>query len=335
MFIIDHKYVQMLSNRLDRFTRVNSKTYNFRCPLCGDSRRSTYKTRGYIYEKKDRMLYYCHNCGASISFGNFLKTFDSVMHTEYLQEKFMEKQLNIAPVKPDITQIVWPKYRMDSPLRSLKKISQLDHNHPAKRYVVHRKIPPKFHYKLFYAPKFKSWINEHVPDKFKQIDHDEPRLIIPFLDKQQHCFGIQGRSFKPDGIRYITIMFDESNPKIFGLDTLERDRPVYVLEGPIDSMFVDNAIAMGGSDLPFSYFQDFSPSLFTFVYDNEPRNAQIVKRMENIIERGYNIVIWPPGFDHKDINDMVMAGINHMDVIRQHTCRELQAYMAWTYWKKI
>ena len=57
--------------------------------------------------------------------------------------------------------------------------------------------------------------------------------------------------------------------------------------------------------------------------------------MENIIERGYNIVIWPPGLDHKDINDMVMAGINHMDVIRQHTYRELQAYMAWTYWKKI
>lgn len=336
MLIIDHKYVSLLSNRLQRFTKVSNKTYNFRCPLCGDSKRNTYKTRGYIYEKKDTLLYFCHNCGASMTFGNFLKGQDPMLHQEYVQEKFIEKRSsNTVTPKADITTIVWPKYRLNSPLRSLKKISALDYDHPAKRYVVKRKIPSNYHFKLFYCPKFKKWVNEHVPGKFKDIDNDEPRLIIPFIDRDGHCFGVQGRSFKPNGIRYITIMFDESNPKIFGLDTVNDEESIYVLEGPIDSMFVNNAIAMAGSDLPFNYFDDFDKSNLTFIYDNEPRNEQIVKRMDKVIERGYNIVIWPEGLEHKDINDMVLDGIDHMKIIKENSFQGLSAMAKLSVWRKV
>ena len=335
MLIIDHKYVSLLSNRLQRFTKVNNKTYNFRCPICGDSKRNTYKTRGYIYEKKDHLLYFCHNCGASMSFGNFLKGQDPTLFQEYLQEKFIEKRADQPKAAPDITTIVWPKYRLDSPLKTLKKISVLDHDHPAKRYVVKRKIPTTFHHKLFFCPKFKKWINENIPGKFKDEDHDEPRLIIPLIDGNGHCFGIQGRGFKPDGIRYITIMFEEDSPKVFGLDTLNRDKPIYVLEGPIDSMFVENAIAMAGSDLPFHYFKDFNKEGLTFVYDNEPRNKQIVERMAKVIENGYNIVIWPDGLEQKDINDMVLAGVDHMSLIKHNTYKGLSAVARLSQWKKV
>ena len=335
MLIIDHKYVGLLSNRLQRFTRVNNKTYNFRCPICGDSKRNSYKTRGYIYEKKDYLLYFCHNCGASMRFVNFLKTIDVNLHQEYVQEKFIEKMGGNTQPKADITTIVWPKYRLDSPLKTLKKISALDPEHPARRYVFKRKIPTKFHFKLFYCPKFKNWVNGTLPGKFKDPDPDEPRLIIPFIDKEGNCFGVQGRSFKPDGIRYITIMFEEDNPKIFGLDTLERDKPIYVLEGPIDSMFVDNAIAMAGSDLPFHYFSDFNKSDITFVYDNEPRNKQIVERMEKVIENGYNIVLWPDDVQQKDINDMVLDGVDHMSLIKKNTYKGLSAIARLTQWKKV
>lgn len=335
MLIIDHKYVSLLSNRLQRFTKINSKTYNFRCPVCGDSRRNNYKARGYIYEKKDYLLFFCHNCGASMSFNNFLKGQDPTLHQEYVQEKFLERQgSNTRPVA-DITTIVWPKYRLNSPLRSLKKISALDHDHPAKRYVVKRHIPNTFHHKLFYCPKFKSWINSVIPDKFSSVDNDEPRLIIPFIDRDGECFGVQGRSFKPDGVRYITIMFDSDKPKVFGLDTLDRSKTIYVLEGPIDSMFVENAIAMAGSDLPFSFFNDYDKDKLTFVYDNEPRNIQIVKRMENVIERGYNVVIWPEIVKLKDINDMALNAIDYMSLIKLNTYHGLSAMARLTQWKKV
>ena len=335
MFILEHKYVGLLSNRLERFTRVNQKTYTFRCPICGDSKRNSYKTRGYIYQKQDRMLYFCHNCGASMSFGNFLKTIDHTLHNEYMQERFMEKQGNVQKKEPDITSFKKPVFQTNSPLKTLKKISGLEELHPAKRYVVKRKIPPRFHHKLYFCPKFKAWINTVIPGKFKGEEGDEPRLIIPLIDKKNNVFGVQGRSFKPDGIRYITIMFDENNPKVFGLDDIDYDKPVYVVEGPIDSMFLENAIAMAGSDLPFHYFDEFRKETLTFVYDNEPRNKQIVKRMEDVIERGYNIVLWPEDMEQKDINDMVLAGLNPMSIIKQNTYSGLGAMMKLTQWKKI
>lgn len=335
MLIIDHKYVGLLSNRLLRFTKVNPKTYNFRCPICGDSKRNSYKARGYIMEKKDVMLFYCHNCNASLSFANFLKQQDITLYTEYMQEKFLDKQSVKQEIVPDITKIVWPDYRFNSPLKHLKKISQLPHDHPAKLYVVQRKIPFDQHHKLFYAPRFKAWVNKCIPEKFNVSDGDEPRLIIPFIDKEKKCFGVQGRSFKKDGLRYITIMFDESKPKIFGYDTVDLSKRVYVLEGPIDSMFISNAIAMAGSDVNLDKLPDGWTQDLAFVYDNEPRNKQIVKKMEKAIDLGYNVVIWPDNIQQKDVNDMILSDLNPMQLIRDNTYYGLEAKMRISQWKKV
>jgi hypothetical protein len=269
-----------------------------------------------------------------MSFGNFLKSQDSVLFNEYNQEKYLEKQgttSSTANVVPDITKIVWPDYRFNSPLKHLKKVSQLDHDHPVKLYVLKRQIPTVYHHKLFYAPKFRKWVNDIFPGKLSADAADEPRLIIPFIDKDKHCYGIQGRGFKPNGIRYITIMFDEDKPKVYGLDTVNFDKQVYVLEGPIDSMFIDNSIAMAGSDIGLPILPDNS----VFVYDNEPRNVQIVKRMESSIKKGYNIVIWPSSIIHKDVNDMILAGLDVKKIIADNTFSSLSASAKLVEWKKV
>lgn len=307
---IDSKYVGLITSRLQKFKRRNG-AYNFRCPLCGDSQTNKNKTRGYLFTKSDKMFYYCHNCHASMQFGNFLKIVDPELHKQYVQEVFLEKN-NALPVPqaPDITKIQKPKYLVDSPLKTLKKVSQLPWDHPVKKYINGRKIPTRFHSKLFYAPGFKKWVNSIIPDKFKTEDGDEPRLIIPLIDKEQNCFGIQGRNFSKDGIRYITIIFDDSKPKVFGLDAVDFTKKVYVTEGPIDSMFLPNAIAMAGSDsvkvvdqLAGNYKNNI-----VFVYDNEPRNKDICRIMDKVIEMGYNITFWPEHIEQKDINDMIMVG---------------------------
>lgn len=334
MLFIDHKYASLLSNRLQRFTRIGDKSYNFRCPICGDSKKNSYKSRGYLYEKKDTLLFYCHNCNVSLSIGNFLKQIDNDLYNQYRQESYLNKERG-ASLQPDITKIEWPKYRLNSPLKSLKKISQLEHNHPAKVYVQKRMIPPSAHYKLFYAPKFKTWINSVLPDKFDLDKGDEPRLILPFINKEQHCFGVQGRSFSPTGQRYITAIFDERFPKVFGLDTMDDSATIYVTEGPIDSLFLPNAIAMAGSDLNDNYFPVSTLNKMVFVYDNEPRNKQIVQRMENTIDKGYNIVIWPDNMQLKDINDMVMSNTNPIDIIKQNIFSGLSAKARISAWKRI
>jgi len=336
---IDQKYIGLISNRVERFKRINSTTYNMRCPLCGDSRTNKFKTRGYIVDKPVvGALYYCHNCHESISFGNFLKRIDPSIAESYKRDKFLDRNApepETEVKKPDITSFAPPVFLQgSSPLKSIKKISQIDPEHPAKKYVQKRRIPANLHYKLFYAPKFKQWVNSIIPEKF-DAENDEPRLIIPFLDRNGDMFGFQGRSFRKEGIRYITIMIDENKPKVFGLDTIDDKGIVFVVEGPIDSMFLPNCVAMAGSAIGLlNIFPNKPKDEFIIVMDNEPRNEQIVKTIDKYIDDGYNVCIWPSDLVQKDVNDMVLAGLDPEAIIRANTKRGLMAKAALTQWKK-
>jgi len=335
---IDVKYANILSGRLEQYKVKKSNPYlaNLRCPICGDSQKNKFKARGYLFQHKGEMSFKCHNCGIACSFGNFLKKLDGLLHDEYTKEHYLNKE---APVK--VERVIDPLIDMrppkfltkGSPLKKLKKISQLAWNHPAKTYILKRKIPNEFHGKLFYCPRFAEWTNSIIPGKIESTKRDEPRLIIPLLKEDGTFFGYQGRSFDPNTkLRYITIIFEEYT-KIFGLDAVNKDTTTYVFEGPIDSMFISNSIAMLGSDIKLdSSFKD--P---VFVYDNEPRNLQIVKKIDSMIDKGYNVMIWTDDFPQKDINDMIMAGhdAEHIKIIiDQNTFNGLEAKMNLMKWKK-
>ena len=337
---IDLKYVNLISSKLDKYKVKKSNPYlsNFRCPFCGDSQKNEYKARGYCYEKKGEVFFSCHNCSHSCYLSQLLKRLDFLLYEEYTKEIFITK--NGTPSsgytltqKPDITKIERPKFLSgDSPLKQLKKISQLDWNHPAKQYIVNRKIPNIHHAKLFYAPKFAEWTNSIIPGKIAAVK-DEPRLIIPFLKEDGTFFGYQGRSFNPKTkLRYITIMMEEYS-KIYGLERIDKNGTVYVFEGPLDSLFIPNAIAMAGADVTL----DKSFKNPVFVYDNEPRNKDIVKRIDFCIKNGYNIVVWDDTFPQKDINDMIMAGADaeHIKIIMdKRTFSGLTAKVELMKWKK-
>lgn len=308
MIWLDHKYINLLSGRLERFARVGSETYRFRCPICGDSEKDKRKTRGYVFQRGGKLRYFCHNCGASMRFQYLIKSIDPTLYLEYVKEKIKENnQTNethefAQKMKP-------PVFVKESQLAELIKVSKLKPDHPVKQWVDGRLIPTSSHYKLFYSKKFASWVNSIIPDKFKAEVENEPRLVIPFLDENKKLFGFQGRSFKKNGLRYITIMLDESKPKIFGMDTVDRTKDIYLVEGPIDSLFIPNAIASAGSDLISQLLlTDLPKDSMVVIYDNEPRNKEIVKKVEKTIEAGYRVCIWPRSIEHKDINDMVLAG---------------------------
>jgi hypothetical protein len=255
---------------------------------------------------------------------------------ETYEEKNSSKKQKID-FKPDISRFTKPKYMTNSQLKNLKKISQLQPNHKAKVYVDGRKIPTKYHAKLFYCPKFFGWINTVVKNKFddKALALDGPRLVIPFIDDQQNVIGVQGRALDQSNLRYITIMFDETKPKIFGLDTVDLNKKVYILEGPIDSMFIENSVAMAGSDGDLSQFE---ASRTVYVYDNEPRNRNIVDKVEKQLRSGSSVFIWPDNVGHKDINDYILAGNSAKDVmkmIEDNTFKSLKGRLRLNDWKRI
>lgn len=335
---IDDKYVNLISARLLKFKRKKQNLYNFRCPICGDSEKNKNKARGWVFEKSGKLRFYCHNCSASMRIASFIKTLDPVLFVEYQKEKFIEENFTekVEDKKPDITSFAPPKFASgNSPLKLLKKISSLPVEHTFKRYVMSRKIPSNHHYRLFYCDKFKAWVNTFIPDKFSDLNNDGPRLILPLIDSEKKFFGCQGRSLNSKDIRYITILLDESKPRIFGLDTCDISKPYYAFEGPIDSLFIENSIAMCGSDLTKSL--NINKDLATIVFDNEPRSKAIVSKIEKYINDDYRVCLWPQSVNGKDVNEMILNGHESEELkilIDKNSFRGLNAKLNLQTWRK-
>lgn len=341
---IDYKYLGLLSPKLPLFKRKHDGTYNCRCVLCGDSKTDKRKARGFILTRGDQTTYYCHNCHASLSLANFIKEVDPSLHEEYqrekISEKYSSKQIGITAQTRDISKVVFPKYLREAAFKKLTKISSLRYDHPVKKYIESRKIPSKHHHKLFLCSKFKQWVNTIVPNKFsdESLEKDEPRLIIPFIDMDGSLIGFTGRAIGESKIRYITIHVDINKPLIFGLDGVNKQEKIYVTEGPLDSLFLPNAIAMGSSNNlnGIKMFHD-DPKKFIIVHDNEPKNKDICSVVEKAIELGYNVCIWPSTLIYKDINDIVLSGTKPEDVkmiIDCNTYSGLEAKLRLTDWKR-
>ena len=332
MLWIESKYALNLRSRLQKFVVKNQNPLllNFRCPYCGDSENNKNKARGYLYTRKDKLKYACHICGVPKSFGDFLKDIDSLSYKEYTMELFEN-----GPKRQDPTSNVTFTTPVFKPppaaMGKLKKISQLRPDHPAKMYVVGRNIPNFYHSRMYFSPKFCEWTNFMIPDKMK-LEYEEPRLVIPFFTADGEVFGYTGRSFKKEtDKRYIMIMLDNEQLKLYGQDTCDRTKLHYVTEGPIDSMFLENSMAMGGSDVPFG---EFDRERTVFVWDNEPRSKEITKKINTAIVRGYKVVIWPDNLPYKDINEMVLANVDVIEMVQERTYSGLEARLMFADWQK-
>jgi predicted RNA-binding Zn-ribbon protein involved in translation (DUF1610 family) len=328
---IDVKYISMASASLQRFERKKDGLYNFRCPYCGDSQKRKDKARGYLFKIKNDYVYKCHNCGVGRTFTNFLKDNNQMLHDEYVMERYRDgltgKNTQTKEPKFQFTKPVFKKSEQDI---ELQKISDLNISHPARQYLEQRKIEDLDYF--FYCPKFKEWTNQQK-ETFSDMRGDSPRIILPLYTADKKLFGFQGRSLsKATKLRYITVILDENQPKLFGLDKVNFDETVYITEGPFDSTFIRNSIAMCGSDV---HVDRGMFSSVVWVYDNEPRNQQIVERIKKTIDSGNSVVIWPQSILQKDINDMILAGHDVQTVVESNVYRGLEATLKLNEWKRV
>ena len=322
MDFVDVKYINLISARFQKFKKVKNNLYNFRCPICGDSQRNKNKARGYLYQVKNNTNFKCHNCGVNMSFNNFLKQVDPTTHKHYTFEKFKEGHTGRNFIAEE------PAFNFEAPKFKTKlNLPKASENYDAKTYLENRKLNPDNYY---YTEKFKEWTNSLQPT-FDSADKDEPRIIIP-LFYQNNLVGFQGRALGPSKVKYITIMLNDDAPKTYGLDEIQKDKTIYVTEGPFDSTFIPNAIALCGADGDLSKWGICDP---VWIYDNEPRNREILSRISRVIEMGQKIVIWPSSIIEKDINDMMLAGLDVQNIVECNTYSGLEAKLKFTTWKKI
>lgn len=342
---LEKKYINLLSSRLERFKWKSQNLANFKCPLCGDSRYNPKKIRGYIYERDNKYWFHCHNESLTLRFTEFLKRMDYRLFSEYRLEELADKKP--PPPTPELpfkrinTAIQFNNKNKDEIklLKKLPKISQLAPDHPAKRYVVDRKIPTPCHSIIRWADNFQAWTNDVLPGKFSKesLKYDEGRIVLPYFTKEGEFYAYQGRVLDgSEGVRYIMIIIDPAIPPLFGLDRVDLDRSVWVVEGPIDSLFLPNALAYGGGH--FSALTKVAErDKFIIATDNEPHSTDAKKRLLQMVENGYRVVVWPSFIEQKDINAMVLAGHDPewiVQVMNQNTYEGLTAKLKIAEWSK-
>ena len=331
MSYIDTKYLNIISPYLQQFKKKGDNLWNFRCPYCGDSQKSRTKARGFVFRKKNDLFFKCHNCGVGASLGNLVKTVDSKTYKDYIFERYKKGVETHSSPQPEF-KFNAPVFRKKGILEGLQSIKNLPDDHPARQIVERRKLPVESLSDLYLCESFFKFTNSIIKGKFPSLDGDHPRLLIPFRDESGEVFAYQGRAFGNEQPKYITIKIDEEREKIFGLDKVDKSKPILVVEGPLDSLFLDNCIAVAGAD-----FSNIKGNL-TVIYDNEPRNKEINKQIEKTIDQGKSVCLWPDHMKEKDINDMIIAGYSKKEVqeiITNNTFSGASAKLRFAEWRRI
>lgn len=338
---IETKYINLLSVQLDRFAVKQTNPYlaNFRCPLCGDSQKNKKKARGFVYAKGSSLFYKCHNCGAGTTLGNLIKAVNGNLYKQYRMERYAEGLDLGNAAKPHAKvefQFEAPKFKEKGALDELMdRLDTLPDYNPAVRYCLARKIPRSKFSELYYIDDIKKV--ENLSEKYRdKVVGTEPRLVLPFYNRQSKLVGITCRALGDEKLRYVAIRIDETHPMIYNLDRVDTSKTVYCTEGPIDSLFLPNAIAVGSTDL--KKIQSVVPKQnAVLIFDNQPRNKEVLKIMRAAAQNGWNMVIWPEAIQQKDINEMVMSGMSPeevLTVINKNTDSGLSLRLRLNSWSK-
>jgi hypothetical protein len=339
MLYIDLKYANILGARLRNFKQKRDYLWNYSCPVCGDSSSNKLKARGYIYRAKSDLFVKCHNCNYGTNLGNFIKYVDTHLYDEYVLERYKSgasKHNANKDVAPLIPKVEKEELLEDDILEGLSRIDNLPLTHPAVAYLAKRKIPKDKWNLLYFAPKFKAYTNSVTPKFAEPIIDEHPRMIIPYFKPSGKCFAFQGRAYGAEEPKYYTIKVDETEEKIYGLDRVDYSKRIYVVEGPIDSLFLPNAIAVSGASFDTPTIRQLLSNA-TIVMDNEPRNKDIVRQLAKYIEMGYDVCMFPDYIEEKDINDMILSGKTKeeiVEIINTNTHHGIEAKLRFSTWKK-
>lgn len=340
---IDVKYLNQIGVRLPLFKKKSDYLWNCRCTICGDSSQKKNKARGYFFRKKNDLYYKCHNCDASQHFGTFLKNFDANLYRQYALERYSNGENRKAHANPeDALKKLFEASPFEIPEPTLldqllPRVSTLPADHEARIFCEKRMIPKHQLSRIYFIEDMRD-IGQINPKMRDKIVTAEPRLVLPFRDASGKLVGMTCRAIRGEELRYIMVRIDEDAPQIFGLENMNPLTTVYAVEGPIDSLFLPNAIAVGGTGFGKLHQLNVERRRLTVVIDNQPRNKEVCAIYSKVIAAGYNVVIWPSKVEGKDINDLVLGGMTPDEVkqlIDDNTFSGPRATFEFNLWRKV
>lgn len=327
---VDIHYINQIAPYLRNFKRVGDR-YNFSCCICGDSKKDKSAARGWFFVNQE-INFKCYNCNAPYSFHAIIKLLNPALSKQYYLDKLtggksiLTKKIEL----PKKQEVIIKSTDIDLP--NAFEIELLYN------YLKARKIPEKFYKDIYFAERFKEWTNTKKETFTGDgLMYEHSRIIFPFRDYDGKAFGFSARGMKNETPKYLIIKFDDTEEKIFGLDRIDLNKHIYAVEGQIDSMFIDNCVAVAGAAFNNKFCKRHKNNL-TQIYDNEPRSKAIMDMLDKSIKEGYNVFIWPDIYKTKDINDLIMSGKTKEQVkemIDANTFSGMEAKFRYNQWRKI
>ena len=340
---LDLKYTHLVSTRFEKFARKGDYLFNVRCPICGDSKKNKAKMRGFIYKKGNDLFYKCHNCAAGLSLGNLIKQIAPDLHKEYVLDRYKTGEDGLSNRGHKAITIPTPRFdKVSTDLRydNWERCDRLPTGHFCLNYLEGRKIPKEFYSKLYFTSNYKKLCDEINPNHGKEKLSSDARLVIPYYNEYNVLTAVSGRALETSDykLRYIVVRADDSEEKLlYGMDRIDTNETVQIVEGQFDSMFLYNTLASCDSSLALTAAK--VPAINkVLIFDNEPRNKEIVKLMQDAIKLEHNVVIWPDTVVGKDINEMVQSGLSPdeiQSIISTNTFKGLEAQAKFVFWKKV
>jgi hypothetical protein len=337
MSFLEEEYLRKISYKLRNFKIRGGHSFQWSCPICGDSKKKLNKARGYAYDKHGSLIVGCFNCGYGTIFPNFLKEVDPIVFQEFVMERFKDKigkEVNADPSEvASLFKVSSTKKFVPNIFTPLHELKYLEDDHPAKLFAINRKLPIATR-EFFYVEKFMEWTLGHT-DKFKTCKNiDHPRVIIPFKARDGHYIGYTARALNGEEPKYFRIFIDDvEKEKFYGIERLDETKRVYVLEGEIDSMFLPNAIAVSNGKLDVYLNKDA-----VYIPDADKRNPHIVTGIGKLIDKGLRVCLLPDGLPGKDINELIIAGLTEekiLDIINKNVYQGLSGKMKFNNWRVV
>lgn len=334
MFVADLFVAEEAMFRLQCYKKVGQRKWNGRCPVCGDSMTDAHKARFWIYEYKGELRAGCFNCNYNRPMGAYLKEYEPDLYRKWLLERRRESGHSMPVDVPTKCQSKMP---VIAHLDYSERLDRLPDNHPIITYVKNRMIPECKYNRLWFTMDWRKLVNSVNPGTYHN-EAREPRLVIPLFNENKEIQAFQGRALRNDPNKYITIKAHSDVSKVYGLDTIDPSLPVYMMEGPIDSLFINNAGAITGGQMSLDEVPYANKRVW--VLDNEPHHPDTCKRLSKLIAAGERVVMWDRAPWHsKDVNDMIVKESATAEQIEQYfkenTVQGLTAKLRFSKWKRV
>jgi len=281
---------------LSTFSNVTegSDFFNFRCNVCGDSKKSKHKKRAYILKRKNPWMFYCHNGCKPMTVLNWIKVYFPIHFKDYYRELLRSSSEIIKPLPIIKNPIVKKNNEEKEQTKFFIPIKKGITSPFAKAVLtcIDRRIPEEVWSKWFVS----------IGGMYNN------RMIIPFFDDKGKIYYYQGRSLYGQEPKYLSRKGEHNS--IYNYYLVDKSKPVPVLEGPIDSIFVENSIAITGVKIEDKRLKDFPHKRFLIDMDNTTNDTK--KKTMELLSKGEYVFCWKkfmktfniPMKDKWDVNDI-------------------------------